>query len=181
MKIETDGAFASYKQQLAMAEEVSEALLAGVGGMEHAWFEQTREMLDAQSKLFQAAMTVRDPWELVALQTAFFSRPPKDLLETQQQFLSAATETQTKISNALGKHMARLKAENKPLWTANSAGDSTSPTEMFYSIWNKMFQNAVEFASIGIKTLPPAMSNFGNLLAAKNEAAHAKQKRVVNR
>jgi hypothetical protein len=176
MKIETDGAFASCKQQLAVAEEVSEALLAGVGGMEHAWFEQTREMLDAELKLFQAAMTLRDPWELVALQTAFFSRPPKDLLETQQQFLNAATETQTKISNALGKHMARLKAESKPLRTTSVEGDSTNPTEMLYSIWNRMFQNAAEFASIGMKTLPPAMANLGNPLLAKNEAAHAKQK-----
>lgn len=176
MKTETDGALAAYQQQMAVAQEMSEALLEGVDGMEHVWLEQARGMLEEQLKFFQAAIALRDPQGLAALHTTFFSHPPKELFKTQQQLLNTITETQTKISDALGKHMARLKTEAKPLWTADTEGKGKGPAGAFYSVWSKMLQDSVELASLGMKALPPATSTPGNLLVSKKEAAHAKQK-----
>jgi hypothetical protein len=177
MKIETDGPFAAYKERLSVAEEVSEALLEGMGGIQHAWFEQSREVLDAQLNLLQAATALRDPQQLLSVQAAVLTRPPKDLLELQRRFLAIATETQTKISVALGKHMARLKTETAPSLVANTERDVAGPTEMLYSGWNRMLQNAAQFASLGAKAFPPSVSSARDFSAGKNEISHAKRNR----
>lgn len=176
MKTETDSAFAAFQQQVAVAQEMSEALLEGVEGMEHVWLEQTREMLDEQLKFFQAAAALRDAKGLATLHAAFFSQPPKDIFKAQQQLLNTMTETQTKISDVLGKHMAQLKTEAKPLWAADKGDKAVGPAGAFYSIWNKMFQDTMELASLGMKIRPPALSNPGKLLADRKEGAHVKQK-----
>lgn len=176
MKTETDGALAAYQQQMAVAQEMSEALIEGVESMEHIWLEQTREMFEAQSKFFHAAIALRDPQGLAALHASFFSHSPKDIFKSQQQLLNTMTETQAKISDVLGKHMARMKTEVKPLWAANTEGNAAGSAGSFYSVWSKVFQDTMELANLGMKTLPLAISSPSNRPAGKNEGSQAKQK-----
>lgn len=176
MKAETDGAVATYQDRMAVVQEVSEALLEGVERMEHVWLEQTRKVIEGQSEFCQAALTLRDPQGLAALYAAFFSRSPRGIFESQQQILDMMTEMQTKISDALGKHMARVKMESEPSRVANTEGKAGGSADSFHSAWNKAFQDAIELASLGMGALPLGVPNHSNPPAGKKRGARATRK-----
>lgn len=176
MKVETNNIPDAYQQQIATMREISEAFLEGTGRMENMWLEQTRKIFKEQLKFFHATTAIREPKELAALHSAFFSHSPEELIKAQQQILSVVTETQTKINEVLSKHIGTLKIEDKSLRGAmNTTGGATGLAETCYSAWHKAFQDTMELASLGAKALPLSAPEPSNTPpTSKKGSAHAK-------
>lgn len=172
MKTETEGILGAYQQQIEATREVSEALFEGTSRLENVLLEQTRKAFEEQLKFFQATAAVRDPQGLAAIHSAFFSHSPEDLIKSQRKILDVIVEIQSKICDAMGKHMSMPKIEGKPFWATKAINNADGSTETLYSAWHKVFQDAIDLTTIGVKALPLSVPDS----VSKKEASYTKQK-----
>lgn len=172
MKTETEGILDTYQQQIEATREVSEALFEGTSRIENVLLEQARKAFEEQLKFFQATAAVRDPQGLAAIHSAFFSHSPEDIIKAQRQILDVIGETQSKIFDAVGKHMSMPKTGGKPLWATQAISNADGSAEALYSAWQKVFQNAIDLTNLGVKALPLSDADS----ASKKEASNTKQK-----
>jgi phasin family protein len=175
MKTEADSNLGAYQRQMAVTQEICEAFIEGTGRIETVWFEQTRKAIEEQLKFFKASAAVRDPQGLAALHSAFFSHSPEDAIKAQRQIVDVAIETQSKISDALRKHMNALKGA-KPLWGANGDKNADDSAGALYSAWHKAFQDAIALASIGVKVPQLSTPASGSTAEGDKVGAHSKQR-----
>ncbi|NYT64780.1 phasin family protein [Alcaligenaceae bacterium] len=114
MKNQIDNTGNVYQQQVASTQEICHILIESLSRIENIWLTQTSKALEQQAKLLHAITETQDPQGLSILPFSVLSRTPEDLISAQREMLEVVTQTQAKITEALGKHAEALKPSKQP-------------------------------------------------------------------
>jgi phasin family protein len=156
MQTTTNPALDSYQQQIDASRHIAEVVFDGADRMEHLMLDTTRKAFDERMKFYQALAAVRDPQGIAALQSAFFSHTPEQMLKVQQELMRIVTDSQEKIAKTMqfykngfnGSDASRLTAAD----AAGSSHTNGALTSMF-TMWDKAFKDTVAAATDTLTTV----------------------------
>jgi phasin family protein len=141
----------TYQDQLSASRQMAEAMFDGTDRFEQLMLETTRRACDEQLKFLQALAATRDPQGLAALQTAFFSQTPEQMLKTQQEMMRIAVQTQDEIRKAMTRQLGGFNGAQSQM----AGTDATNGSPMFanmYKVWDQAFRNMAAMTSKAMET-----------------------------
>jgi phasin family protein len=175
MQTMTNPLLDSYQHQIDASRHIAEVVFDGADRMEHLMLDTTRKAFDEKLKFYQALAAVRDPQGVAALQSAFFSHAPENMLKVQQELMKIFTQTQEEISQTMRHYNNGLNGNGAHDPTTSSLDvthrTNSALTSMF-SMWDKAFKDTVNMATCTVSSiLSPAQENHVNSEEVKKPAA----------
>jgi phasin family protein len=174
MQTNTNPVLDSYQQQLDASRHIAEVVFDGADRMEHLMLDTTRKAFDERMKFYQALAAVRDPQGIAALQSAFFSQTPEQMLKVQQELMHIVSDSQEKIAKTMQFYKNGYNSSDASRLTAADAAGSSHTngalTSMF-AMWDKALKDTFAAATDTLTTvLSPKKHDAAEEIAVRKTA-----------
>jgi phasin family protein len=182
MQAMTNPALDTYQQQIDASRHIAEAVFDGTDRMEHLMLDATRKAFDERMKFYQALAAARDPQGVAALQSAFFSHTPEQMLKVQQEVMKIVTESQDQINKTMQHYKLGFNgqsAETSMPSNSENAQTSTNALTSLFHMWDKAFKDTVALTTGSIaSTLAPVHSEGDNVVNITQKPAKRRNARA---
>jgi hypothetical protein len=153
-----------YHSQLEASRRFAEVFFSGTERIDHVVLEATHRAFTEQLNLAHAAVAIRDPKEIVHLQSNMLSHRPDGAVNFQKEMMRVFAEIQNEMGKSMKEYVERFgssvaRSATAPLKSVQDRTTDTvfNPMTGIFSIWESAFR---EVAALANKNLTAARAGY---------------------